>query len=151
MSKVCMSLESIFAPGMLYVALSRVRRAEHIKILSEPFEESSHFEFAHVSEEMQTHIDPAKERLWRLGEVMLHPSVVHPRPLQEAPSVNDEPCAEFFREPENEESLLQDFDNDDFWLESGSDKDDDIVKEQDDDEEEEKTLVDARKFRRMQK
>jgi hypothetical protein len=134
LARICVSIEDHFCSGLLYVALSRVRSHQDVRIIGLGTRERDlrkSRSFAHVPEEVRLHIDAAEEAEWNAGEQQYLP--VGMQDLENQGEVDDDVAGEYFADPEDGDDYFADHDEED-WIDGDELEDEDEMWDDDDDD-----------------
>lgn len=159
--KVCISLKDLFTPGLLYVAVSRVRFHDDLRFIDLPERVDNHpadFASVHVPSDVRIHVTKELEDLyWRPAALTQMPGAIDPT-ISQAPSASqEEPFDqdledEFYLAEEDENDFFAEYDNDDFFLEKEGEEENVLqdLEEVEEEEEEEEVLQRTYHFPRKQ-
>jgi ATP-dependent DNA helicase PIF1 len=147
LDQVCISFANMFTSGLLYVALSRVRRHSDIRFIDVPEQvghESIDFASVELPGDVAIHVKKIDEKSWREETAARMPGLEFAERHREVSPSDDDPTAasmdekalqdEFYLPSDEEErvdALMEEYNNDDFFL------DEDSKGEEEDEEEEE--------------
>jgi hypothetical protein len=115
------SLSDLFAPGLLYVAVSRVRRHNDVRFIDLPERkgpEPVDFAAAELRKDVLVHVTKESEDIWKEKATRRRPDEDFGKAAEEDRQPIDADVAEEFYLPvdEEEDALLAEYDNDDFFL-----------------------------------